>query len=303
MKKNIFLLGTFAVIVLCTCCQRKGRLDALPINKTWDVIVVGGGPAGCAAAIASAREGAKTLLIEATGALGGMGTSGAMNNWCPFSDGEKIIYKGIAEKVYWEAKKGVPHFPKNDHQWLPINTEQLKRVYDDLVTQSGASVLLFSMMADVKMKNKKEVDYIVVANKQGLTRYKAKVYIDATGDGDLAAFAGADYFYGDENGNVQAATLCFSIVNVNHEEFKKYGLALQGQSKRSPIHKIIATGKYPLIIDTHFNVKMVHPGVLMFNAGHIPDVDSSDPYQVTEAMMKGRKFYKKHKLLSFYLFV
>lgn len=299
MKKNIFLLGTFAVIVLCTCCQRKGRLDALPINKTWDVIVVGGGPAGCAAAIASAREGAKTLLIEATGALGGMGTSGAMNNWCPFSDGEKIIYKGIAEKVYWEAKKGVPHFPKNDHQWLPINTEQLKRVYDDLVTQSGASVLLFSMMADVKMKNKKEVDYIVVANKQGLTRYKAKVYIDATGDGDLAAFAGADYFYGDENGNVQAATLCFSIVNVNHEEFKKYGLALQGQSKRSPIHKIIATGKYPLIIDTHFNVKMVHPGVLMFNAGHIPDVDSSDPYQVTEAMMKGRQIAEEmHRALK-----
>ena len=130
MKKNIFLLGTFAVIVLCTCCQRKGRLDALPINKTWDVIVVGGGPAGCAAAIASAREGAKTLLIEATGALGGMGTSGAMNNWCPFSDGNKIIYKGIAEEIYWKAKQGVPHFPKNDHQWLPINTEQLKRVYD-----------------------------------------------------------------------------------------------------------------------------------------------------------------------------
>lgn len=70
----------------------------IAIDSQWDVIVVGGGPAGCTAATAAAREGAKTLLIEATGQLGGMGTTGMIPAWCPFSDGEKIIYRGLAEK-------------------------------------------------------------------------------------------------------------------------------------------------------------------------------------------------------------
>ena len=141
VKDFLFTCFCFSFAFFQVQATERGNFSHLPLDTGWDVIVVGGGPAGCAAAIASAREGAKTLLIEATGALGGMGTSGAMNNWCPFSDGNKIIYKGIAEEIYWKAKQGVPHFPKNDHQWLPINTEQLKRVYDDMVIQSGAKPL------------------------------------------------------------------------------------------------------------------------------------------------------------------
>lgn len=81
----------------------------ISVDDRWDVIVVGGGPAGCTAAIAAAREGAKTLLIEAMGQLGGMSTSGMVPAWSPYSDGEKIIYRGLAEKIFNESKKGVPH--------------------------------------------------------------------------------------------------------------------------------------------------------------------------------------------------
>lgn len=63
------------------------------VSADWDVVVVGGGPGGCAAAVAAARAGAKTLLLEGTGAAGGMGTGGLVPAWCPFSDGEKIIYR------------------------------------------------------------------------------------------------------------------------------------------------------------------------------------------------------------------
>ena len=69
----------------------------IPLNDSYEVIVAGGGPAGCAAAAASASTGAKTLLIEASGVLGGMGTSGMVPAWCPFSDKEKSIYRGIAQ--------------------------------------------------------------------------------------------------------------------------------------------------------------------------------------------------------------
>ena len=72
----------------------------IQLNDEYEVIIAGGGPAGCAAAIAAARRGAKTLLIEATGCLGGMGTMGLVPAWCPFSDKQKIIYKGIAEEIF-----------------------------------------------------------------------------------------------------------------------------------------------------------------------------------------------------------
>ncbi|MGN0191555.1 MAG: FAD-dependent oxidoreductase, partial [Candidatus Cryptobacteroides sp.] len=80
----------------------KGTLPGrnISLDSSWDVIVVGGGPSGCTAAISAARQGAKTLLIEAMGQLGGMGTAGMVPAWCPFSDGEKIIYRGLAETVF-----------------------------------------------------------------------------------------------------------------------------------------------------------------------------------------------------------
>ena len=128
-----------------------------------------------------------------------MGTSGLLNAWCPFTDKEKIIYRGIAERVFLEAKKGVPHSKGND--WVPINTEYLKTVYDDLVTSEGVSVLFFSTMAAVEMKQEGVVDAIVVANKAGLTAYKAKLFIDCTGDGDLATWAGAGFDIGFDGGH------------------------------------------------------------------------------------------------------
>lgn len=138
--------------------------NKIKVNNQWDVIVVGGGPAGCAAATAAAREGAKVLIIESTGALGGMGTSGLLNAWCPFTDKEKIIYKGIAEKVFMEAKKGVPH--ARGYDWVPINTEYLKVVYDDLVMSQGVSVLFFSNMAAVEMKIRRRLMLLLLQIKQ-----------------------------------------------------------------------------------------------------------------------------------------
>ena len=260
-------------------------LKKIKIDNQWDVIVAGGGPAGCAAATAAAREGARTLLIEGTGALGSMGTSGLLNAWCPFTDKEKIIYKGIAEKVFLESKKGVPHAKSND--WVPINAEYLKIVYDNLVKSAGVSVLLFSTVAAVEMKNKGEIDAIIVANKAGLTAYRAKVFIDCTGDGDIAAWAGADFVLGDEKGEVQQGTLCFTVSNIDSYQYSLVG-SVHNSRKDSPVHKIVESGKYSLIHDNHFNDKLAGPAYIAFNAGHVK-VDSLDPVSLTEATMLGRK--------------
>ena len=103
LKKAGLLSAAFAVPALNVngdTPQSKIRLKntKIAVDDRWDVIVIGGGPGGCTAAISAAREGAKTLLIEAMGQLGGMGTAGMVPAWCPFSDGEKIIYRGLAGK-------------------------------------------------------------------------------------------------------------------------------------------------------------------------------------------------------------
>lgn len=274
--------------------QAKTRLKntKIAVDDRWDVIVVGGGPAGCTAAISAAREGAKTLLIEAMGQLGGMGTAGMVPAWCPFSDGEKIIYRGLAEKIFNASKKAVPHEGKQKLNWVSINPEYLMTVYDRMVAESGAEVLFFSRVASVEMAADDTVDAIIVANKSGLVAFKAKVFIDATGDGDMAAWAGASFKRGDDKGQVQSSTLCFSFANVDTYHYTT-GPSLHTSNKNSPVYKAIASGKYPLI-DSHLCSNLIGPDVVQFNAGHLVNVDSTDPWATARAMATGRQIAEQY---------
>lgn len=258
------------------------------LDSSWDVIVVGGGPAGCTAAIAAAREGARTLLIEATGQLGGLGTAGMVPTWSPFSDGERMIYRGLAEKIFEESKKGVPHVKKNMLNWVPINAEYLMTVYDRMVTESGAKVLFFSRICAVEKSARDTVDTVLVANKNGLTAFRAKVFVDATGDGDLAAWAGATFKRGyDNDGTNQLSSLCFSIDNIDMYDFNAKPSVATNVPRVSPLFQAAESGKYPLV-DAYANVVLVGPRLLQFNAGHM-DVDTTDPWAITDAMMLGRR--------------
>jgi hypothetical protein len=265
---------------------------AIPLDDSWDVIVAGGGPAGCAAAIAAAREGAKTLLLESAGALGGSGTSALVPAWCPFSDKEKIIYRGLAEKVFTEAKKGMAHVNESDLDWVPIDAERLKRVYDSLVTESGAAVLFHTSVAMVEKDDANGIAALLVVNKAGLTALRAKVYVDCTGDADLCAWGGAEFHKGDEAGDLMPATHCFLLCNVDDYAFRtlyQNGGRLHGSNPESPLYEIIASGRYPLLPDAHCCCNVVGPGVVGFNAGHIWNVDNTDPASVSRALIQGRK--------------
>jgi len=261
----------------------------LSLNEDWDVIVVGGGPAGCTAAAAAAREGMRTLLVEATGALGGMGTSGLVPAWCPFSDKEKIIYRGMAETVFRESKAGTAHVHPADLDWVPIDPEHLKRVYDDLVLGHGAQVLFQTTLAGVEARDG-QVDAILLNNKSGLTAYRAPVYIDTTGDADLAAWAGAEFEIADGGlpESLMPATHCFILSNVDDYAYT-HGARLHGSNPDSPIFKILASGKYPLIPDGHICNNSIGPGTVGFNAGHLFAVDSTDPVGLSRALVQGRR--------------
>ena len=168
------------------------HVDETAIEDGWDVIVAGGGPAGCAAAAAAARDGARTLLIEATGSLGGMGTSGLVTCWAPFADRQgTLLYGGLAERLFFETKKAMPHIPEDRFHWVAFNPEHLKLLYDRTMKEHGVSVLFHTLIVDVQAEADGYIRSIIAAGKGGLKAFSAGVYIDATGDGDLAARAGA----------------------------------------------------------------------------------------------------------------
>lgn len=233
----------------------------IPKNDAYDIIVVGGGPAGCAAAAQAARGGAKVLLIEATGCLGGMGTMGMVPAWCPMTDGERVIYAGIAEEVYDRACALYPH-ELHGKDWTPIEPESLKRAYDELLEGAGVDVLFCSVLSDVKAADG-HVEAIIVSNKSGLCAYSAKTYIDATGDGDLAAWAGAQFCLGDETTHeTQLATLCFSVANVKEQIYRDMPDLHDGNNPNSPIKQWAEGDEFPHIIDKHFCQNLTTRGVV-----------------------------------------
>ncbi len=261
----------------------------IPLDDGWDVIVAGGGPAGCTAAAAAAREGAKTLLIEGTGALGGMGTAGLVPAWCPFTDKERIIYGGMAEKVLKDCMAGMPHVPPDKFNWTPIDPERLKRIYDELVVGAGASVLFQTSVAAVDRGDTDGLDALILTSKAGLTGCRAKVYVDCTGDADLAAWAGAEFAKGDDQtGELQPATHCFILSNVDTYGYNHCG-TVKFRKGEPIINKILESGKYPAIADAHACNNLIGPGTVGFNAGHVWNVDNTDPASVSRGLIKGRK--------------
>lgn len=258
---------------------------AVRLGGTFDVIVAGGGPAGCAAAIAAARLGGRVLLIEATGMLGGMGTAGLVPAWCPFSDQEKIIYRGIAEEVFRASATQVTLPDPERLDWVPIDAEALKRVYDDLTEQAGVEVRFGVQLAAVEMRDERHVDAVITSGKDGLLAWRAAVYIDCTGDGDLAAWAGAECEMAPE---CQPATYCFHLGNVDSEAYL-HAESLHGSNPASPVHRILESGRFPLIVGTHMCQSLVAENTVGFNAGHLWRIDPTSSAGISAGLKQGRR--------------
>jgi hypothetical protein len=269
-------------------------VDDPMMEDRWDVIVAGGGPAGCAAAAAAARDGARTLLIESTGSLGGMGTSGLVTCWAPFSDKQgNLLYGGLAKHLFCATKKAMPHIPEDQLDWVAFNPEHLKLLYDRTMKEHGASVLFHTLVVDVQTDADGRIRAIIAAGKGGWKAFSAGVYIDATGDGDLAARAGAPFQQGDEaSGELQPASLCFLMAGVNTDVLRA-GPGLGPGNPDSPVYHLVDSDHYPNIRDPHCASGVLAPGLVTFNAGHVWEVDGTDPESVSRGMMVGREIARQ----------
>lgn len=197
-----------------------------------EVLVCGGGPAGLCAAVAAARCGADTMLIEQNGFCGGMATAGLVAPFmtCYDSGGSEMLIHGLFEEIVDRliAKGGAIHpsqvtAPSAFTSYItighvhvtPFRAETLKLVADEMLAEAGVRVLYHTSFADAETENG-AVTSVIVHMKEGLRRITPKIVVDCTGDGDVAAAAGVPFDLGNPHtGKIQPASLFFRIGNVD----------------------------------------------------------------------------------------
>ncbi len=242
-----------------------------------DVLVVGGGASGVAAAVAAARMGKRVLLVETYGCFGGVGTSGMVPSFAPFSDGERILAAGIGAEIRSNVSRHVPI----GQYWTPIQAEELKREYDRIVAEAGVDFLFYTTVVDV-VASDGHIEYAVLTSKTGLYAVKAKIYIDCTGDGDFTALAGGKFSLGDEQGNTMPPTVCSLWSGADP---KGYGHTNISARLEDAIRDHVFTYE-----DRHLSgISFREDGLGGGNVGHIFGTDPLDNRSLTKAMVWGRK--------------
>ncbi len=212
----------------------------LPIIGEYDVIVAGGGVAGCAAAMAVGKRGYKVLLIEASSALGGLATMGLVNIPLDFISGlgREMISELEAVNGYWHRN---------------TDPEKHKIVLDRMIKKYNVEVLLVSQLVDA-ITDRDTVKGVVIQTKQGRKAIMAKRFIDATGDSDLAYYAGAETISGrPEDGMSQACSLEFTLGGVEWDKYISSDIKKNDPRWVKTIREDLASGLLPYESDNHLN--------------------------------------------------
>lgn len=194
-----------------------------------DVVIVGGGPAGIAAAIAAGRQGAKTVLIERYGFVGGMSTAAMVYPWMTFhtDSGEQVI-KGIAQEIVdrLQERGGSPGHLRDTVGFVrtltPYHPEIYQVVAADMLREAGVTLLLHSFVDGVEVRDG-FIDAVYVTNKSGRTLVSGRVFVDTSGDADVAKLSGAETLQGRDGDNQsQPMTMKFRMRGVDLAKIKAY---------------------------------------------------------------------------------
>src|SRR3979490_1941734 len=173
----------------------------IPLYGEYEVVVLGGGPAGIAAAVAAARAGRRTLLIERYGFLGGMGTAAGVTNFCGLHanvHGEMHrVVQGVASELLARIDRldglNAPHLVLGKILAQAYDTAAYKIAADALLLGHKGDILFHALGAGVVMHDARRINALMIETKAGRRAVRAGVFIDCSGDGDLAAWAGARF--------------------------------------------------------------------------------------------------------------
>jgi len=291
--------------------------------KEYDVLVVGGGNAGCAAAIAAARHGARTMLVERYGFLGGTATAAMVGPWMTFHSGQKRIVGGIAQEIVERLQRmgGSPGHLHDSSDYVPTITpfdpEIHKALLFEMMQEAGVHLLLHAyflraichpeVSKDPEPVEGRAVEGAVFATVAGEREYRARVTIDATADAYVAASAGVATQQGDERGRVQPATLIFRLSHVDLAKTAAY-LRMHPDQMRTSLktHERTAStltavaGLYDLWHEAQGKGEVdiprevvsffitPYPDEVTVNMTRVVDIDPLDPDDLTRAEVAAR---------------
>jgi hypothetical protein len=254
-----------------------------------DVVIVGGGTAGVAAAMAAGRNGADTILIERYGFLGGTMTAGLVNPHMTCYAGKEQIIHGI----FQEMLDRLSEMNGYDAKTWTFDAEIMKIVLDQMVEEAGVELSLHTYLTDVIMKGK-TICGVETYSKSGRRGVLGKIVVDATGDGDVAFLAGAPYEKGrKEDGLTQPMTLNFRMAGIN----------LEKMPPMEEINRLYSEAKakgeigIPLNSVAIYNALRKEKGELHFNSTRVIKVDGTKSEDLTYAELEGRR--QVHELVNF----
>ena len=266
--------------------------------KHWDVIVVGGGPGGVPAAVGAARNGARVLLVERYGFLGGMATTALVMPYMKYSAGKTIIVRGLFEEFLdlLEQQGGTKRMYTTKEEQIRLNTfttdledrahfdaEPMKWVLDRFVLDSGAE-LLFHTNAIGILRENNAIRTVRVFHKGGVEDLSADVFIDSTGDGDIAAWAGAPVEIGRVPDNAcQPMTTSFRMANVDMARIP------DGKEINRLYDEAKARGDIRNPRENVLKFLTIQPDVMHFNSTRVVGKTALDGWSLTEAEIEGRR--------------
>lgn len=288
----------------------------IPVMLETGVLVVGGGPAGIAAAISAARQGIPTTLIERYGCYGGMMTTAGVESIAWWRHENTVESNGLATEIEITAKKMGATKPEPQSKSQAINAEKFKLVADDMLEQAGVQRVLHITAVDVITEGSK-VTGVITESKSGRQAIMATVIIDCTGDADIAAFAGAPFNKRSKD-ELMCVTTVFSCSNVNKNKFMqniaetqpKYGDWGADEDNKNwsyDVHdsckemfspylgKVFAKGKKAGMIPPDVTLGGSWSTITEYgdanymNVVSIPGVDCTDVMDLTRAEIHGRK--------------